>query len=78
MNNNIILPSEDIRDTLAIASGHDENGQEINFEQMIIANTAMVGWLNGRVDADFYFDVLAQTGLDPFEHLTPVFDIVYG
>lgn len=78
MNRDIILVPEDIRDVLAIAAGRNEEDQEIKFEQMITANTAMVGWLTGKVDADFYFDVLAETGIDPFEHLQPVFDIVCG
>ncbi|MEH2263814.1 hypothetical protein [Nostoc sp.] len=76
---NILSPDdipEDIREVLAIPAGRDKTGDETSFEDMLIANTAMVGWLQGTVDADFYFDVLAQTGIDPFEHLTPVFDIV--
>ncbi|MEH2243543.1 hypothetical protein [Nostoc sp.] len=75
MSNIIVIP-EDIRDVLAIAAGRNEAGQEVNFEQMITANTAMVGWLTGSVDANFYFDVLAETGINPFEYLQPVFDIV--
>lgn len=68
---------EDIRDALAISAGRDETGAEITFNQMITVNTAMVGWINGQIGADFYFDILAQTGIDPFEHLTPIFGAVY-
>ncbi|MHC5828274.1 MAG: hypothetical protein ACYT04_73365, partial [Nostoc sp.] len=71
----LIKVSEDIRDVLAIATGVDEFGKEITFQEMIDANSAMVGWLNGKVDTEYYFDCLAQAGVDPIQHLA-VFDII--
>lgn len=72
-----MIVMRDISDSLAIGAGFDESGKEVTFEEMLTANTAMVGWLDGSVSADFYFDVLAQSGIDPFEHLTPIFEAVY-
>ncbi len=70
----LIYPG-DIRDVLAIASGFDQFGNEITFDQMINANTAMVSWLGGG-DSEVYFDALAQAGVDPIEHLSPIFNAV--
>ncbi|MEH2319003.1 hypothetical protein [Nostoc sp.] len=68
----MLIYPQDIRDVLAIANGCDESGREITFEEMIDANAAMVSWLEGG-DSEVYFDALAQAGVDPIAHLTPIF-----
>ncbi|MEH1907440.1 hypothetical protein [Nostoc sp.] len=72
----MLIYPEDIRDTLAIASGCDDFGNEITFEEMINANAAMVNWLDGTVEYDAYFDALAQANIDPIKHLSPIFNAV--
>jgi hypothetical protein len=61
---------EDIRDALAIGAGFDDFGKEITFQEMFDANNAMVLWLDGKVDNEYYFDCLAQAGVDPIQHLS--------
>ncbi|MHC5728596.1 MAG: hypothetical protein ACYTXY_31685 [Nostoc sp.] len=61
---------------LAIATGVDEFGKEITFQEMIDANSAMVNWLDEKVDTEYYLDCLAQAGVDPIQHLSSVFDLI--
>ena len=38
------------------------------FDRMVACNQAMVGWLDGTVDEE-YFDLLSDCRFDPYEHI---------
>ena len=52
------------------------------WDGMLLVNTASFDWLDGEIDTEIYFDILAEVGLDPIdfvgqaqayiEHLTSV------
>jgi hypothetical protein len=73
----LIDVSKDTRDIFAIAAGFDHSGKEITFQEMIDANTAMVAWLEGEVNTEYYFDALAQAGIDPIIHVSPAFNALH-
>lgn len=63
------LPN-DLEDWLTVFQD-GEVGEE-GLPGMNIINQASREWLNGTIDGETYFDILAQYGIDPIEHVGEV------
>ncbi|MBD2569691.1 hypothetical protein [Anabaena lutea] len=72
MSSQLILP-KDYRDLLFV-SAPDER----SIQGMLTINQASVDWLQGKIDTGTYFDILDEYGVDPFDHVEPVEDILDG
>jgi hypothetical protein len=45
-------------------------------EDMILLNQGANDWLNGDIDNEYYFDLLAENEIEPEQHLQPLLDRV--
>jgi hypothetical protein len=61
---------DDLLDLLCVDI--DGNATDSEFQSMILVNKTGRLWLNGDVDTEFYFDVLAEFGVDPVEFVGEV------
>ncbi|MBO1058986.1 MAG: hypothetical protein HEQ27_21765 [Dolichospermum sp. JUN01] len=72
MPNLSIIP-DDPRDFLFVSV---QNERDI--QGMLTMNQAGADWLTGKIDTGTYFDILDQYGVDPFDHVEPVEDLVFN
>lgn len=61
---------DDLLDLLSVDC--DGESTDSDFQGMILINKTGRLWLNGDADTEFYFDVLAQFGIDPIEFVGEV------
>ena len=70
---NLSIIADDPRDLLFV-SVQDKR----DIQGMLIINQAGADWLTGKIDTGTYFDILDQYGVDPFDHVEPVEDLVFN
>lgn len=72
-SNGLWVP-DDLADLLTVSVGTEFDDSVV--EGMLEINGAADKWLKGEIEGDYYFDLLAQHGLDPCEFVGEVFDHV--
>jgi len=70
---NLSIIADDPRDLLFV-SVQDKR----DIQGMLTMNQAAADWLTGKIDTGTYFDILDQYGVDPFDHVEPVEDLVFN
>jgi len=70
---NLSIIADDPRDLLFV-SVQDKR----DIQGMLTMNQAAADWLTGKIDTGTYFDILDQYGVDPFNHVEPVEDLVFN
>jgi len=70
---NLSIIADDPRDLLFV-SVQDKR----DIQGMLTMNQAGADWLTGKIDTGTYFDILDQYGVDPFDHVEPVEDLVFN
>ncbi len=70
---NLPIIPDDPTDLLFV-SAQDER----DIQGMFTINQAGANWLTGKIDTATYFDILDQYGVDPFDHVEPVENLVFN
>jgi hypothetical protein len=73
-DNNLLWIPKDIGDLLTVSVSCDAD--DSTAQGMLVVNAAAEKWLRGEIDDTYYFDLLAQYGIQPNEFVGEVEDHV--
>lgn len=65
------------KELLAVDLAEAETATDDDWQTQIFINTAIVDWLNGRLDTGTLTDILLQYGIDPANHLDAAEDYIF-